>query len=62
MRSECEGECGVRVRSVRVGRVRGECEVCKGEDKVEEIGSVKRWRRWGECIHTYKADMHKKEV
>ena len=29
---------------------------CKEEDKVEEIGSVKR------CIHTYKVDMYKKEV
>ena len=23
-----------------------------GEDEVEEIGSVKRWRRWGKCLHT----------
>ena len=35
---------------------------CKEEDKVEEIGSVKRWRRWGKCIHTYKVNMYKKEV
>ena len=41
-----EGEC--EEVSVRVRRAKGE-----GEDKVEERGSVKRWRRWGECIHTW---------
>ena len=54
MSEECEGGKSERV-SVRYG--------CKGEDKVEERGSVKRW--WGECIHTrftYTVDIYEEEV